>query len=96
MTTLWQKTCDQGHLCHSYPLGRATTLPLMLLIACPVTGADVLVSADRIRSVTNHPTHIAVTVACCSCGQTHVHRTGRRWAAAEAAAARRAEELVPA
>jgi hypothetical protein len=95
MTTLWQKTCDHGHLCHSYALGRASTLPLMLLIACPAAGADVLVSADRIRSVTNHPTHIAVTVAC-SCGQTHVHRTGRRWAAAEAAAARRAEELVPA
>jgi len=68
----------------------------MLLIACPVTGTDVLVSADRIRSVANHPTHIAVTVACCSCGGTHVHRTGRRWAAAGAAAVRRAEGLVPA
>jgi hypothetical protein len=68
----------------------------MLLIACPVTGADVLVSADRIRSVANLPTHIAVTVACGSCGQTHVHRTGRRWEAAGTSAVRRAEELVPA
>ena len=68
----------------------------MLLITCPVSGADVLISADRIRSVANHPTHIAVTVACCSCGQTHVHRTGRHWAAAEASAARRAGELVAA
>jgi hypothetical protein len=68
----------------------------MLLISCPVTGADVLVSADRIRSVANFPTHIAVTVACCSCGQTHVHRTGRRWEAAGTSAARRAEGLVAA
>ena len=67
----------------------------MLLITCPVTGADVLVSADRIRSVANHPTHIAVTVVC-TCGRTHVHRTGRRWEAARASAGRRAEELIPA
>jgi hypothetical protein len=66
----------------------------MLLITRPVAGADVLVSADRIRSVVNHPDHIAVTVACRSCGQAHVHRTGRRWAGASAA--RRAEDLVPA
>ena len=67
----------------------------MLLITCPVSGADVLVSADRIRSIANHPTHIAVTVAC-PCGQIHVHRTGRRWEAVHTSAARRAEELVPA
>jgi hypothetical protein len=96
MTTLWQKSCDHGHLCHSYPPSGASTLPVMLLITCPATGADVLVSADRIRSVANLPTHIAVTVACCSCGQAHVHRTGRRWADAETPAARRAEELVAA
>ena len=71
----------------------------MLLIACPVTGTDVLVFADRIRSVTNHPTHITVTVAC-PCGQTHEHRTGRRWAAArtsaDESAVHRAEEPVAA
>ncbi len=47
----------------------------MLLITCPVTGADVLVSTWDIRSLVNLPTHIELTVAC-TCGGTHVHRTG--------------------
>ncbi len=55
----------------------------MLLITCPVTGTDELVADRRIRSVTNHPTHIALTVEC-PCGQVHVYRTGRRWEAARA------------
>jgi hypothetical protein len=50
----------------------------MLLITCPVTRTDELVSDRRIRSVTNHPTHIALAVEC-PCGQVHVYRTGRRW-----------------
>jgi len=50
----------------------------MLLITCPVTRTDELVAARRIRSVTNHPTHIAMHVEC-PCGQVHVYRTGRRW-----------------
>jgi hypothetical protein len=50
----------------------------MLLIHCPVTGTDELVGVSRIRSVVNHPTHIALTVAC-PCGRTHEIRTGRRW-----------------
>ena len=65
---------------------------LMLLIQCPVTRTDELVADRRIRSVVNHPTHIAMHVEC-PCGAVHVYRTGRRW---EAARARRAEELVPA
>ncbi|MCZ2823531.1 MULTISPECIES: hypothetical protein [unclassified Modestobacter] len=51
----------------------------MLLITCPVTRTDELVADRRIRSVANHPTHIAVAVDCPSCGGTHVFRTGRRW-----------------
>ena len=65
----------------------------MLLISCPITGNAELISASAIRSVENHPTHIALYVAC-PCGHTHVHRTGRRWA--ETVAARRATELVAA
>ena len=53
----------------------------MLLITCPVTRTDELVADRRIRSVTNHPTHIALAVEC-PCGQVHVYRTGRRWEAA--------------
>ena len=34
----------------------------MLLITCPVTGTDELVADRRIRSLTNHPTHIAMHV----------------------------------
>jgi hypothetical protein len=49
----------------------------MLLITCPVTGTDELVADHRIRSLVNHPTHIAMTVAC-PCGSSHVYRTGRR------------------
>ena len=52
----------------------------MLLITCPVTRTDELVADRRIRSVTNHPTHIALTVEC-PCGEVHVYRTGRRWEA---------------
>lgn len=55
----------------------------MLLITCPVTRTDELVADRRIRSVTNHPTHIALAVEC-PCGQVHVYRTGRRWEASRA------------
>ncbi len=55
----------------------------MLLITCPVTRTDELVADRRIRSVTNHPTHIALAVEC-PCGQVHVYRTGRHWEAARA------------
>jgi hypothetical protein len=63
----------------------------MFLITCPVTRTDQLVSLTRIRSVTNHPTHIAVHVECPACGAVHEHRTGRTYVAA-----RRAETLVAA
>ena len=70
----------------------------MFLITCPVTRTDELVADRRIRSVTNHPTHIALHVECPACGGVHVYRTGRRWDAASraAAAARPAPELTPA
>ena len=83
----------------------------MLLITCPVTRTDELVADRRIRSVTSHPTHIALAVEC-PCGRVHVYRTGRRWeqartraadaaavqtaVAAAAAAARAARVDVPA
>jgi hypothetical protein len=51
----------------------------MLLITCPVTRTDELVADRRIRSLTNHPTHIAMHVECPACGGVHVYRTGRRW-----------------
>jgi predicted RNA-binding Zn-ribbon protein involved in translation (DUF1610 family) len=51
----------------------------MLLITCPVTRTDELVADRRIRSVTNHPTHLATAGECPSCGSVHVYRTGRRW-----------------
>ncbi len=50
----------------------------MLMITCTVTGNRELTSLDAVRSVVNHPDHIAVTVTCPACGQEHVHRTGRR------------------
>ena len=62
----------------------------MFLITCLVTKTDELVADRHIRSVVNHPTHIAMTVEC-PCGQTHVYRTGRRWEAR-----RPSEDLVPA
>jgi len=52
----------------------------MLLITCPVTRTDELVADRRIRSVTNHPTHIAMHVECPACGSAHVYRTGRKLA----------------
>jgi hypothetical protein len=61
----------------------------MLLIHCPVTRTDELVSDRRIRSVTNHRTHIAFTIAC-PCGGEHVVRTGRRWEEARARVLQRA------
>ena len=70
---------------HEHALG-------MFLIQCPVTRNDELVADRRIRSVVNHPTHIALHVEC-PCGAVHVYRTGRRW---EDSGRRRAEELVPA
>jgi hypothetical protein len=51
----------------------------MLLITCPMTRTDELVDDRRIRSVANHPTHIALHVECPACGAVHVYRTGRRW-----------------
>ena len=66
----------------------------MFLITCPVTGTDELVSYSGIRSVTNHPTHIALHVECPACGAVHEHCTGRRWE--ERPAARRTEALVAA
>ena len=51
----------------------------MLLITCPVTRTDELVPERRIRSLTNHATHIAMHVECPACGGVHVYRTGRRW-----------------
>ena len=68
----------------------------MLLITCPVTRTDELVSDRRIVSIVNHPTHIAMTVEC-PCGGTHVYRTGRRWEdGRRAVAAREADRLVSA
>ena len=67
----------------------------MLLITCPVTRTDELVADRRIRSVTNHPTHIAMHVECPACGSVHVYRTGRKLAAASAPA-REARVAVPA
>ena len=68
----------------------------MLLITCPVTRTDELVADRRIRAVTNHPTHIALHVACPSCGRVHVYRTGRRTAPAEVPRVREARVPVPA
>ena len=72
----------------------------MFLITCPVTRTDELVADRRIRSVTNHPHHIAMHVDCPACGAVHIYRTGRRWAAAEEAtpepAVRPAKGLVSA
>jgi hypothetical protein len=62
----------------------------MFLITCPVTKTDELVADRHIRSVVNHPTHIAMAVEC-PCGRTHVYRTGRRWEMR-----RQAEDLVSA
>jgi predicted RNA-binding Zn-ribbon protein involved in translation (DUF1610 family) len=73
----------------------------MFLITCPVTSTDELVADRRIRSVVNHPTHIAMHVECPSCGAVHVYRTGRRWdavreqrTAAETTAVPAARELT--
>lgn len=68
----------------------------MLLITCPVTRTDELVAERRIRSLTNHPTHIAMHVECPACGGVHVYRTGRRWDAAAHAPVEQAKDLVAA
>jgi uncharacterized Zn finger protein len=69
----------------------------MFQITCPVTGTDELVAERRIRSVVNHPTHIALTVECPSCGTAHVYRSGRRRERRpQGAAPRQAGELLPA
>jgi hypothetical protein len=94
MDALWQKSCDGGHFCHSYPPSAASNLRCMLLITCPVTRTDELVADRRIRSVTNHPSHIAMHVECPACGRVHTYRTGRRLDAAPAADGRQAKELV--
>jgi predicted RNA-binding Zn-ribbon protein involved in translation (DUF1610 family) len=66
----------------------------MLLITCPVTRTDELVADRRIRSVTNHPTHIAMHVECPACGNVHVYRTGRRLEALRRAPAQEARVLT--
>ena len=63
----------------------------MLLITCPVTRTDELVADRRVRSVTNHPTHVALAVECPACGSVHVYRTGRRWEEARRRVAEAAE-----
>lgn len=68
----------------------------MLLITCPVTRTDELVADRRIRSVTNHPTHIAMHVACPACGGVHVYRTGRKLVSSTGPATREARDLVAA
>ena len=67
----------------------------MLLITCPATRTDELVAERRIRSVVNHPTHIALRVACPACGGVHVLRTGRRWEAVRAAGTGRTAQEAP-
>ena len=67
----------------------------MLLITCPVTRTDELVAGRRIRSVVNHPTHIALHVACPACAGVHVFRTGRRWEAVRGARAGSAAQEAP-
>jgi hypothetical protein len=62
----------------------------MLLIHCPVTRTDELVSDRHIRSLVNHPTHITMHVEC-PCGAVHPYATGRRLEDSRAA-----EELVSA
>jgi hypothetical protein len=62
----------------------------MFLITCPVSRTDELVADRRIRSVTNHPTHVAMAVECPACGSVHVYRTGHRW---ETARRRQAESM---
>ena len=66
----------------------------MLLITCPVTRTDELVAERRIRSLTNHPTHIAMHVECPACGGVHVYRTGRRWDPAAHAPVQPAQDLA--
>jgi uncharacterized Zn finger protein len=68
----------------------------MLLITCPVTRTDELVAHRRIRSVVNHPTHVAIAVECPGCGAVHVLRTGRRWEAARARVAARSASTATA
>ena len=65
----------------------------MFLITCPVTKTDELVADRRIRSVTNHPTHIAMHVECPACGGVHTYRTGRKH---DVVPAREERELVDA
>ena len=65
----------------------------MILITCPVTRTDELVADRRVHAVTNHPTHVELSVAC-PCGHVHVYRTGRRWEEARARVAGR--DLAPA
>ena len=68
------------------------TLLSMFLITCPVTRSDELVADRRIRSITNHPTHITMHVECPACGGVHAYRTGRRLEAPR----RQAKDLVSA
>ena len=68
----------------------------MLLITCPATRTDEFVGERRIRSLTNHPTHIAMHVQCPACGEVHVYRTGRRWGAGGDAPAERAKDRLAA
>ena len=67
----------------------------MFLITCPVTRTDELVvrpaASDR---STNHPTHIAMHVACPPAAPTHVTAPAAAGQPPDGGAA--AEELVPA
>lgn len=47
----------------------------MMFIACPIRGAE-LIPERRIRSLTNTPTGIEVSIDC-YCGRQHRVRTGR-------------------
>ena len=66
----------------------------MLLITCPVTRTDELVADRRIRSVTNHPTHIAMQIECPSCDRVHTFRTGRRVRSVTGPDARQADRRI--
>jgi predicted RNA-binding Zn-ribbon protein involved in translation (DUF1610 family) len=73
----------------------------MLMITCPTTRTRVPTPLSAVRTLINHPDHIALHVTCPACGDEHVHRTGRRREQARRDAAlevavRRAESPVPA
>src|SRR3954467_13047788 len=64
MPGVWQKICVCGQSCHSCRQLDTRILLPMFLIRCPITGTDELVAESSIVAVTNHPTPIAMTIAC--------------------------------